>query len=177
MSAEYWQRISFARLENNTDQWTKTDKQSLISERGRSANADCKQPADCEQDSCWLSGDRGEITERNIRQCQEIYYKDSQSFKTWGLIHFQPTFLILKNNESRLMRSPWCLCVCICSSILLLGNGSVKTELRETHSHATREEFLDASFSMRFVSYQRKVGDCFFPKLLFLSGSRTVSNL
>jgi hypothetical protein len=35
-----------------------------------------------------------------------------------------------------------------------------------TNTHATKEELLDALFSMRSVSYQRKVGDYFFPELL-----------
>jgi hypothetical protein len=34
------------------------------------------------------------------------------------------------------------------------------------NTHATIEELLDASFSMRLVSFQRKVGNCFFPELL-----------
>jgi hypothetical protein len=38
----------------------------------------------------------------------------------------------------------------------------------ETNTHATIEELLDASFSMRSVSYQRQVGDQFFPELLVM---------
>jgi hypothetical protein len=36
----------------------------------------------------------------------------------------------------------------------------------EKNTHATIEELLDAEFSMRCVSYQRKVVDEFFPELL-----------
>jgi hypothetical protein len=32
-----------------------------------------------------------------------------------------------------------------------------------TNTHATIEELLEAVFSMRLVSYQRKVGNLFFP--------------
>jgi hypothetical protein len=32
--------------------------------------------------------------------------------------------------------------------------------------NVTTEELLDTSFSMRSVSYQRKLGDQFFPELL-----------
>jgi hypothetical protein len=35
-----------------------------------------------------------------------------------------------------------------------------------TYTHAAIEEFLDASFSLQSVSYQRKVGERFFPELL-----------
>jgi hypothetical protein len=38
-----------------------------------------------------------------------------------------------------------------------------------TNTHATIEELLDASFSIRSVSYQRNVGDQFFPELLVIS--------
>jgi hypothetical protein len=34
------------------------------------------------------------------------------------------------------------------------------------NTRATTEELLDVSFSMRAVSYKRKVGDLFFPELL-----------
>jgi hypothetical protein len=38
-----------------------------------------------------------------------------------------------------------------------------------TNTHAAIEELLDASFSVRSVSYQRKVGgDQFFPELLVI---------
>jgi hypothetical protein len=35
-----------------------------------------------------------------------------------------------------------------------------------TNTYATIKEILDASFPLRSVSYQRKVGYCFFPELL-----------
>jgi hypothetical protein len=34
------------------------------------------------------------------------------------------------------------------------------------HRHATIEELLEASFSMRSVSYQKEICDYFFPELL-----------
>jgi hypothetical protein len=37
-----------------------------------------------------------------------------------------------------------------------------------TNTQASIEELLDASFSIRAVSYQRKVGDYFFPELLVI---------
>jgi hypothetical protein len=45
-----------------------------------------------------------------------------------------------------------------------MGNGSVHTFLRQ-RVHATIDEMLEASFSMRSVSYQRKMGYQFFPEL------------
>jgi hypothetical protein len=49
------------------------------------------------------------------------------------------------------------VCVPVCVSLLsLLGNGSVKT-FPGQRIYATIEEFLDASFSMRSASYQRRV--------------------
>jgi hypothetical protein len=55
--------------------------------------------------------------------------------------------------------------VSMCNPSLLLVNGSVNTFQRQ-RIHATIDEFLDASFTMRSVSYQRKVVDWFFPELL-----------
>jgi hypothetical protein len=37
------------------------------------------------------------------------------------------------------------------------------------NTYATIQDLLDASFSVRSVSYQRKVGDQFFPELLVIS--------
>jgi hypothetical protein len=34
-----------------------------------------------------------------------------------------------------------------------------KTVTAATNTHTTTEEMLDASFSMQFIPYQRKVGD------------------
>jgi hypothetical protein len=42
-----------------------------------------------------------------------------------------------------------------------------KSVIATTNTHATIEELLKTSFSVRSVPYQRKVGDEFFPKLLF----------
>jgi hypothetical protein len=36
--------------------------------------------------------------------------------------------------------------------------------------HATIEDLLGASFSLQFVSFQRKVGDQFFPQFLIVYG-------
>jgi hypothetical protein len=52
--------------------------------------------------------------------------------------------------------------VCIC---MLLGNGSVKMLPRQ-RIRATIEKLLDASFSVRSMSYKKKIGDYFFPELL-----------
>jgi hypothetical protein len=59
----------------------------------------------------------------------------------------------------------------------LLGNGSVKTLSRQW-THATIEELLDASFTMRSVSYRGKVGDYFFSEpivLIYLVNIRYIS--
>jgi hypothetical protein len=37
-----------------------------------------------------------------------------------------------------------------------------------TNTQATIEALLDASFSMRTLSFQKKIGDYFFPELLVL---------
>jgi hypothetical protein len=69
-------------------------------------------------------------------------------------------------DASASMLTPSCLCVYMCIPLSLLDNGSVKIPLSSsrqqldktvtaaTNTHATIEELLDASFSMRFVSYQ-----------------------
>jgi hypothetical protein len=110
-------------------------------------------------------------------------------------------------NGSRLMRSPYSLCVCILPYQLLNGWTNLNetwyviswhlspSQLRTlliptislcpyvystvvarqrhgkkvtatTNTHGTIEELLDASFSRRFVSYEKKVGDEFSPVLL-----------
>jgi hypothetical protein len=38
------------------------------------------------------------------------------------------------------------------------------------NTHATREELLDALFSMQSVSYKRNIGDQFFPQLVSIFG-------
>jgi hypothetical protein len=49
----------------------------------------------------------------------------------------------------------------VCRCISLLGNDSVKKNATAaTNTHATIEELLDASFSMRSVSYQKEVSKC-----------------
>jgi hypothetical protein len=57
------------------------------------------------------------------------------------------------------MRSPCYLCACV-SPLMLLGNGP------SVFVCVSLCPVQILSFSMRFVSYQRKVGDQFFPKLL-----------
>jgi hypothetical protein len=42
-----------------------------------------------------------------------------------------------------------------------------------TNTQATIEELLDASFSMRSVSFQREVDDYFFPEILVNSNTST----
>jgi hypothetical protein len=49
--------------------------------------------------------------------------------------------------------------VCLCIPLSLLGNNLVKTFPRN-------KKLLEASFSMRSMSYQRDVGECFFPERL-----------
>jgi hypothetical protein len=44
----------------------------------------------------------------------------------------------------------------------------VKSITMAMNRHTTTEELLDTSFSMQSMSYQSKVGDFFFPELLFL---------
>jgi hypothetical protein len=46
-----------------------------------------------------------------------------------------------------------CVCVCRCIPLSLLGNGSVRALPRQ-RIHATIEELLDASFSMKSVQYR-----------------------
>jgi hypothetical protein len=48
------------------------------------------------------------------------------------------------------------VCLYVYSLLLLLGNGLVNTFLRQ-RIHATKEELLVAPFSVRFMSYQRRV--------------------
>jgi hypothetical protein len=63
-----------------------------------------------------------------------------------------------EKNKSRLMRSPCCLCVCMCMPPIVAGQrlGKKIPAARNTH---TTIELLAASFSMLSVSYQRKIGD------------------
>jgi hypothetical protein len=62
--------------------------------------------------------------------------------------------------------------VSVCLSLLsLLGNGWVKTFARQ-RIHATIEELLDASFSVRSVSYQKRVFGSVYP--LTLLGNNSV---
>jgi hypothetical protein len=49
--------------------------------------------------------------------------------------------------------------ICMCIPPSLLGNGSIDT-FPWQQIHATIEEFLEASFSIRSVSYQRRVCGC-----------------
>jgi hypothetical protein len=51
---------------------------------------------------------------------------------------------------------PISVCLCLFISLSLLGNGTVKNVTATTNTHATIEELLEASFSMRSVPYQEK---------------------
>jgi hypothetical protein len=53
----------------------------------------------------------------------------------------------------------------MCISFSLLGNGYVKS-LLETNIQTAVEDLLSRSLSMRFVLYQKKVGNLIFPELL-----------
>jgi hypothetical protein len=44
-----------------------------------------------------------------------------------------------------------------------------------TNTHVIREELFDASFSMQFVSYHRKLDDKFLSEILVISISRKIS--
>jgi hypothetical protein len=65
------------------------------------------------------------------------------------------------------------LCLCVYPHIVAmqrLGKGV----MAGTNIDAIIEELLEALFSMRLVSYQRKVGNLFFPvELEFLSSCKT----
>jgi hypothetical protein len=63
------------------------------------------------------------------------------------------------------MISPFCLRVCIYISFPIVArqrHGKPLPGATNTHT----EELLDTSFSMRSVSYEKKIGDLFFPELL-----------
>jgi hypothetical protein len=51
----------------------------------------------------------------------------------------------------------------------------VKQRLGKNITEATMEELLDAMFSMRFLSYQRKLGGQFFPQFLVILLRNTIS--
>jgi hypothetical protein len=57
------------------------------------------------------------------------------------------------------MRSRCCLCVCVRESIPL-------SLLRNSSKKSPYSCYATATFSMQSMSYQRKVGDSFFPELL-----------
>jgi hypothetical protein len=63
------------------------------------------------------------------------------------------------------------VCDSMCILLSLLGNGSVKTLSRQ-RIHMQQQKNCCASFSMRSVSYQRKVGDYCFPELLYILNIR-----
>jgi hypothetical protein len=69
-----------------------------------------------------------------------------------------------KYYKSRLMRSPCCLYVYL--PLIVARQRLGKHFPAATNTYATTEELLEASFSIRSVSYQRKEGDYFFPELL-----------
>jgi hypothetical protein len=53
--------------------------------------------------------------------------------------------------------------------LIVAGKRLGKNVTAATNTHATIGELLEASFSMRSVSYQRKGGQHFFPELLSVS--------
>jgi hypothetical protein len=53
----------------------------------------------------------------------------------------------------------------MCIALLLLGTGSVKNVTAATNTHATVEELLNAYFSMRSISHERKVVRWIFPEI------------
>jgi hypothetical protein len=56
--------------------------------------------------------------------------------------------------------------VCLYENPLIVASQRLAENVTEaTNVHATIEELLDVPFSMRSVSYQRKVGDLFIPEL------------
>jgi hypothetical protein len=66
------------------------------------------------------------------------------------------------------------VCLCVYHSIVArqrLGKNVTET----TNAYAKMEEFLDASLSMRLVSYQRKLGGQFFPELPVILFRNTIS--
>jgi hypothetical protein len=75
-------------------------------------------------------------------------------YVTWYVFHGTWAHL-----NGALHKSPPSICLSVCVSLLsLLDNSSVKTLPRQ-RIHMQRLELSDASFSMRSVLYQRKVGD------------------
>jgi hypothetical protein len=64
------------------------------------------------------------------------------------------------------MRSPCCVCVCMCTPLIVAKQQMGKHVPAATNTHATVEELLDPSFSLRSVSYEKKVGCYFFQDLL-----------
>jgi hypothetical protein len=57
------------------------------------------------------------------------------------------------------MRSPCCLCVCMCISHIVARQQLSKHVPPEMNTHANMDELLDALYCMRSMSYQRKLGD------------------
>jgi hypothetical protein len=62
-------------------------------------------------------------------------------------------------NTSQIPLMSLCLCVSVCVSSIVVGNGSIENVTAAKNKHIKIEELLDASFSMLFVSCQRKLGD------------------
>jgi hypothetical protein len=54
----------------------------------------------------------------------------------------------------------------VCVSTIVARQRLSKNVTAATNRHTAVEGLLDASFSIRSMSYQRKVGDSFFPELL-----------
>jgi hypothetical protein len=58
------------------------------------------------------------------------------------------------------------VCVSVCVSTRIVSRQRLGKHIPVATNKRKREELLDSSFSMQSVSYQRKVGDHFFPELL-----------
>jgi hypothetical protein len=66
--------------------------------------------------------------------------------------------LLWKINKSRLMRSPHSVSVRV-SPLTVVRQRLSKHVSAAMNTHATTEELLEVSISIRCVTYQRKVGD------------------
>jgi hypothetical protein len=56
----------------------------------------------------------------------------------------------------------------VCMHVYVARQRLGKYVTSATNTQTTIEEWLDFSFSMRFMSYQRKIRDYFFPELIVI---------
>jgi hypothetical protein len=82
-------------------------------------------------------------------------------YETWHVHHGTGAHL-----KSAFHKSLPSICVCMCIPTIVARQRLGKHVTAEKNTHAIIEELLDASFSLRSVSYQRQVGDQFFSELL-----------